>query len=296
MRNSNTQMIKPHNWIQLLHVVPEELKQLVSLCYEYEELNKEQEGIKEITGTDIGNLQILIQSILTEYMKIVSKDEADEKVLKTLKTDIVTTLSNWFDTKGNIKDLSQDFLASMERRQLHFHLPLFTTPATGFTHSRIYWSLIEAYRQTLSMTFFSVPNISKFATEKDWNSLSKKIYPRLCNACYDFEEFIEHLFKVAPYFNKVMENRLEHHCSEVTREYLKIVRDKDEVLSYIETLEEFIGFVNSIYYYLESARVKRDGSFRNKFVSSTKFKAGIYPEINREDKGGVGIKLPAAKE
>lgn len=287
-------MITPHHWIQMLNLVPEDFKQIVSLCFEYEELIKHYEYAYEITGSDISKMQILMQSIMTEYMKIVSYNEKDEKILGSIKTDMYSTLSNWFDATGRIRNLATEFVMSMERGQLNFHLPLFATPSSGFNHSRIYWSLIEAYKtceEDLPKKL-KVEELGKFVPDKDWVSLSKKMFPRLCLACRDFEEYANHLFRISPLYNGVLEEKLQIRCEKVIKEYLKIVRSNDTVVNQIRSIVDFIAFVNSLYYYIEIAKIKRDAQFLNVFVTSTKNKAGIYPEVRREDRE---LKLPPLK-
>lgn len=275
----------------MLHVVPEELKQLVSSCYEYEDLMAYLERVSKISGVDIGKIQILVQRIMAEYMKVIKLREKDEKILGEVKKDIESALSNWFDKQGNIKDLSQPFLMSMERNQLHFHLPLFSTPSTGFIHSRIYQSLVESYRTTYSKGLFNVEELGHYVPEREWSQLAKKIHPELCNACAEFEEYLEHALKVYPYFAKQDDGFLRY-GEKVFEEYLKIVRGKDAVLESIKTLADMVAFVHAIYYYLEMARVKHESEFLMIFVTSTKNKAGIFPEVARDTKGDFGIKLP----
>jgi hypothetical protein len=292
-------MIQTHNWLMMLEIAPEKLKQLVSSCYEYEEEMSYLESVNTISGRDISKIQILIQKIMTEYIKLIQQEEKDEEILKKIRNDMHSTLSNWFDPKGNIKDLSQQFLLSMEKGNLDFHVPLFATPSTGFGHARIYQSLVEAYKHANSSSFFVVEDLGKFSPEKNWKALGKNTYPELCYTCQRFEEYLEHLLKIEPFYNQNMLSEVYDRFMAVVEEYLKIVRNKDKIVNVLLNKTDFdfydcADFVNSIYYYIIQSEIKKKNAFSNKFLASTKYKAGIMPEIIRDGKMGSfdGISLP----
>lgn len=286
-------MIQPHNWLIMKQKCPGSMHQLISNCYEYEEEMAYLDTVKTIAGRDIGKIQILIQRIMTEYMKVIQTTEKDEIILGKIRDDIKSTLSNWFDSKGNIKDLSGQFIMSMERNQLNFHLPLFATPSTGFIHSRIYQSLLEAYNYSISMNYFKVNELKKFVPDKNWMSIGKKIYPNLCMACKNYEEYVEYIQRMGISANKNMMAKLDEKWLIVVEEYLKIVQGKDKILMSITNYEQCNQFINAVYSNLYEAKDKQEGTFNNQFVNSSKLKAGIFPEIYRKEGSGFdGIKLP----
>ena len=275
-------------------ISPKDLSTLLGLCYQYEDEMTYLERVEEITGSHISNIQILIQRIMSEYLKLIRTRGENVEDLEKIQNDMETTLSNWFDTRGNVKDLTNTFVVSMEKGELKFHIPLFVTLVTGFIHSRIYESIKDAYKTASQRCFLSIPKLSgiPFIEQKDWHKTGIILYPRLCLACQDFEEQIESYIKAGSRYP----GRLEEYYECMIKEYLDIVQDKDKIiLEFVKKKDISIGeskeFTNAIYYYIQKAITQHHSTMLLNFIDSTKLKAGVFTGVMKEgERMGLGIR------
>lgn len=296
-------MIAPYLWQELIPKVEPSLHPLLRACHEFEyfcdSLNyMDLEELK--SGVPISNVQILVQRIFAEYFKMYDGEKAEN--IQRIQRDFKATLSHWFDEKGQWRELTQELQVNYQRKLLHIFVPLFLTPVRGFVQSRIYDSILEAIRNRISlwpqlMTKLDVDDIHEVKqTPHSWMKLSRQLPPQftpICFKCKRYEEYVEFLNKIHPCFNDRHREKYLKISAELIIESYKVF--KQEAIINLP-LSDLPALVNFIYHFINRNLNSIRSGISEDFITETKKKAGLYPEISKKKSFGGFVQKKETKE
>lgn len=161
---------KAVEWLDLERKVPDKLKTLCRLCYNY---TKKREYVVSIlpfiSGNEVAMVQEYVISILEEYIKIIREKIIEKDKLALVVNDLKTINSSFFgtadkdDKERRPKGLDDRFNNYVKNQNPEVSVPLFLATFDSFISSRIYNSLMETHKKNsdIFINNFCIDSINK---------------------------------------------------------------------------------------------------------------------------------------
>lgn len=156
------------DWTTLKYRLPSDFSRLCALCIEYNRLRERMFTYMPNIDREFGDLNDLIQSIISEYKKIMQLS-LDKKSMESVDKDITAMLSRFIAKDGRIEIPLEEFRMSRDEGWMEAFLSGYVSTFNSFIESRIYGIIKSIVEGEMSGWF-----IGRFAYN---SSRAAGIYP-----------------------------------------------------------------------------------------------------------------------
>lgn len=318
------------DWQNIKKFIPDNMKTLVELCIEFEDVHAHIMAISKVSGKDVSDVYVLVNRIMAQIFGLLKEKKAEEDTIKNIRADISLTLSNFFTEKGKQRDMSKSFEVAKDSGNIELFVCSFLAPL--HTYVLNLYDTLESAKESAdkksAFTFlknfcddFDVP--FELRKEIEYNlelpeiNIEFEVYEQvnfkgieryfdkelklLINECIFFGKLYQHILRIRPYISIDKKNDAIHQSKRIIAVIFNMLENGGYSQETINKLRKkikeknFYIIYNDIYKVLKSAKERADEDFSFEFMKVFCEKSGttldIVPVKEKKE-----VKLPSEKK